>query len=464
MCPGYEKALKFHDEGPSLKRRYKLTSPKKPKETPQEQQSSPVAEPKRPPIFINENFSPLLVMHSIAAQQSQLFSYFLTSAYPALTQSGDSQPQTCWLHYVDKRMGNDPTLDWAVRSATCSYIGRTSNDPRILNSSRYMYSKALRYLARAVSDRSNAVSSETLSAIVLLGIYETFSSTQKDSWMRHIDGGRQLVQLRGPGAFQRGFDRAMFMSFRTFLVAEAFIKGVPCFLDDPEWRVLLMTIRSEETTPREMDDPATIHKMMSEHAVLVLIPLPGLHSEAISYASLSAAEQASTLPSLISRIMNACSTLNSELEQLQLNLVKLGQQPEEVPSRQGRSAVPFSYKFKEMFSATLLCGIWTALMIFNGLLAELDPSRSESCMAHNKTLSNEICKSVEWMAESTVFGSFHVVYALRMTYQVADRDRRLWVKDWLDQIDSSIGMSGAGSTSCPIKSALGASIARRIES
>lgn len=455
--------MKFHDEGPSLKRRYKLTSSKKTKDT-EDQQNSPVTERNRPPIFINENFSPLLVMHSIAAQQSQLFSYFLTSAYPALTQSNDFQPQTCWLHYVDKRMGNDPTLDWAVRSATCSYIGRTSNDPRIMNSSRYMYSKALRYLARSVSDKSNAVSSETLSAIVLLGIYETFSSTQKDSWMRHIDGGRQLVQLRGPSAFQRGFDRAMFMSFRTFLVAEAFIKGVPCFLDDPEWRVLLTTIRTQETTLQETDDPVIIYKRISERAVLELIPLPGLLNEAISYASLPAAEKASTLPSLISRIMKACTTLNSELEHLHHHLVNTGQQPDEIPSKQGRSVIPFSYRFKEMFSATLLCGIWTALIIFNALLSELEPSHSEACLAQNKTLSDEICKSVEWMAESTVFGSFHVVYALRMTYQIADRDKRMWVKDWLDQIDSSIGMSGAGSTSCPIKTALGTPATPRIES
>lgn len=316
-----------------------------------------------------------------------------------------------------------------------------------------MYSKALRYLSRAVSDRSNAVSSETLSAIVLLGIYETFSSTQKDSWMRHIDGGRQLVQLRGPSAFRRGFDRAMFMSFRTFLVAEAFIKGVPCFLDDPEWRVLLTTIRTQETE-QEIDDPVTVYKKISERAVLELIPLPGLYNEAISYASLPTAEQTSTLPSLLSRIMNACTTLNSLHEQLDHHLVKIGQQPQEIPSKHGRSAIPFSYRFNEMFSATLLCGIWTALMIFNALLAELDPSHSQASLAQNKTLSNEICKSVEWMAESTVFGSFHVVYALRIGYQIADRDRRLWIKDWLDQIDGSIGVSGAGSTCCPIKAAM----------
>lgn len=281
--------------------------------------------------------------------------------------------------------------------------------------------------------------------------------------MRHIDGGRQLVQLRGPSAFKRGFDRAMFMSFRTFLVAEAFIKGVPCFLDDPEWRVLLTTIRKEETSPQEPIDAVAVFKIISERAVLELIPLPGLLSEVISYSSLSPAEQTSKLPDLISRVMKACTTLNSELEVLEHHLREIGQQPREVPSKQGRSAVPYSYQFKEMFSATLLCGIWTALMIFNSLLAELDPSHYETSLAQNKTLSNEICKSVEWMSESTVFGSFHVVYALRITYQIADRERRLWVKDWLDQIDSSIGISGAGSICCPIKSSLRAPVSRCIE-
>jgi hypothetical protein len=48
--------------------------------------------------------------------------------------------------------------------------------------------------------------------------------TRKDSWIQHSSDIAYLLRIRGWQAHQDGFGRNLYFSYRSFLVAEAFIK------------------------------------------------------------------------------------------------------------------------------------------------------------------------------------------------------------------------------------------------
>ena len=58
----------------------------------------------------------------------------------------------------------------------------------MMQESRNYYGKALRLLNNDLQDVDKGMSSETLSATILLSFYEMFASDSDDSWIRHAGG------------------------------------------------------------------------------------------------------------------------------------------------------------------------------------------------------------------------------------------------------------------------------------
>lgn len=133
----------------------------------------------------------------------------------------------------------------AVRCLTVHHLGITRGNEEIVRHGRYAYGKALCYIQKAIYDPAEALASETLCATMILSIYEVefnplflvstrsdmmltspfqlFACTKVDSWMKHAEGVRKMMLLRGPESFQNDFDRAMLMAFKGMIVCTSFL-------------------------------------------------------------------------------------------------------------------------------------------------------------------------------------------------------------------------------------------------
>jgi len=95
----------------------------------------------------------------------------------------------------------DHHLHEAVLAAGCANLANVSGLSHLSGAARSHYGRALRTLATALSDPARACSDVTLSAIMMLQIYEVVSGsyTAVDP---HSDGLSELIRLRGLDKFQ----------------------------------------------------------------------------------------------------------------------------------------------------------------------------------------------------------------------------------------------------------------------
>lgn len=144
------------------------------------------------------------------------------------------------------RVKSGQAFDWALRSLGCLQLGRTHGDQRQVIASREMYGRAIQRVVRALNNPSMAAADSTLAAAILLGTYELANRTEQKSWMLHSRGISTLLRLRGAKAHTQGLARTLLVSFRGFLVFEAFTLGEHCLLEGPEWRAIIPDAMAEE--------------------------------------------------------------------------------------------------------------------------------------------------------------------------------------------------------------------------
>ncbi|KAJ5818458.1 transcriptional regulator family: Fungal Specific TF [Penicillium riverlandense] len=105
---------------------------------------------------------------------------------------------------------------------------------------RRMYGRGIKDLAFLLQTRT-ALADETLAAAILLGGYEVLDGSSDRSWIIHSRGIRQLFCARGPSAHKHGIGRTLLLCWRPYIVADAFIHAVPCFLGELEWTCTSMS-------------------------------------------------------------------------------------------------------------------------------------------------------------------------------------------------------------------------------
>ncbi|KAL3469564.1 hypothetical protein BJX99DRAFT_69182 [Aspergillus californicus] len=240
-CPGYEKRWKFLIETTVPSKKARRTIPQKPLDqgrdpaTPEDQ-------------TIDECVAPNLVVQAFDIQGKETFCSFLTASFPAQFASCGGRVDVNWIQYARQPILDAPqALTWAFRSLATLHIGRTYHDSEKITSSRHMYSRALSYLSDLIGHPRYVRGSETLATAILLNIYEMQDGVSPLSWLGHARGLATLLQLRGPEFHRNGFGTTLLKSCRSLLVAEAFVRGGQCFLDQPEWQEFLTDVVEAES-------------------------------------------------------------------------------------------------------------------------------------------------------------------------------------------------------------------------
>ncbi|KAK9238663.1 hypothetical protein V1525DRAFT_400668 [Lipomyces kononenkoae] len=105
--------------------------------------------------------------------------------------------------------------------------------------------------------RGNMMSYEddSITAGLLLTIYEVFNCTTETSWKNMLAGACELMRVRGPHAYRTGFNFVLFQSLRGFLAFLSMAVLRNSFLNSPEWKTVpWLDIPSGKTIQHELVD------------------------------------------------------------------------------------------------------------------------------------------------------------------------------------------------------------------
>ncbi|EED23339.1 cysteine-binding protein FliY, putative [Talaromyces stipitatus ATCC 10500] len=338
-CPGYNRGLKFQDEGPNLQRRHRRLSDrkssnndveKKPSSDSNSSNSSSKADPRAmmPEVVaedalllmqthvssIDESLSPSLMQKLFMTQQPRLFMDFTCAAFPTLYFHNRFRSQIAFPEYIMENFHSRAYQDSAVCCLSAVYLASLTKDSRLLRSSRYMYGEALRRINRII-DTDEALSDNVLSTVMMLMIYELYARTTPDAWVKHARGVKEMMVKRGVKKHMSGFGRSCYYAFRGFLVAHALHEGIPCFLDDEEWQNFAAQVQQEDAKkPGEW----SVFVHISEMIFMELVKCPRY---VYDVRQLSPTTPRNVIMNLVARIRATCANLRSLSDELQASIM-----------------------------------------------------------------------------------------------------------------------------------------------
>lgn len=322
-----------------------------------------------------------------------------------------------WLSHLPPLTGTNPLLDSSVRAVTLVHIGRLNNSEPFIMESRPYYGQALRLLNKALQDKKQGMSNETLCSVILLSFYEMFASDNNETWIRHAGGVSALMRARGPERHRNGFDREIFLAYRYTLVIEAFQEDVPCFLAEPAWQKLAEDIHSDvrkagiSTTRIEIFD-------LAEDFYRAMVVLPELAAQA---RGLWQAKQNGTPPpysraQVLDKMTQARSHFKTTFGLFEKALKKAGHSPTININAQD-PLIGIEYDFINTFVSATYTGYWTVLIVLNLCLQGLQVNDKEMVQLYrseNKECALNICRTTAFMLTSSFLGPFFLIFGLRV--------------------------------------------------
>ncbi|KAF7160434.1 hypothetical protein CNMCM6106_007914 [Aspergillus hiratsukae] len=455
MCPGYAKARKFMDEGPVIKKRYgktaKLVNEDEIQEIRRDESLAHTTD------SIDEQIFPSLVTKSMTRQQPAVFRDFVLTAFPRFFGLNKYRVHVPWAVYVADVLGTNPALDAAVFCVTSVFMGRSNQDVALQKSSREMYSKALVSLGGMIRHDKIMRSRESVSTSILLSLFEAYSQTSEDSWAQHAAGAALLMSMRGPQSHLTGFDRCLYLSFRSFLAASAFIEGKPCFFEKPEWQSLIYEIRKQDMADPRADGTISAIIDVTDRLFMEVVKIPGLMYRVNRYLNASPPTSPSESEQLISRLYHLKEKIHGLASELRLVATMRGHR-----NTRGKISLigPIPSTLPQAFSNGVLRGTKNCFKILDLLLHNLMVSRHESSSPYAiagtpagpvlSSSSSSPVSALESMASESFFNEgriipFRIVSRFRdfddaVSLPPSESPKMSPVDKWLDQVASSMGM------------------------
>ncbi|KAH0841799.1 hypothetical protein AYO21_03219 [Fonsecaea monophora] len=382
----------------------------------------------------NPIYSPNLV-------QEQLLNTFSSSlgGHGPLLLPRQMRSHQNWLAQLPALFGTK-LLDTAVRAVSLVHLSRTQRTDVFVQESRQYYGKALRLLNQSLTDDTKGMSTETLSATILLSFYEMFASDSNQSWVRHAGGAGTLMRIRGPDRHLAGLDRDVYLAYRHTIVIDAFMRGEACFLAEPQWIEMAKKIHEDLRATGIPDERMGIFDLAEEfYMEHIFIPKTLRDSRNLGEArrKLPPDQYAAHLETLLARTRLHRANLKSINLRLRAALKKQGL---ETLSMETMDPVfPKQYIFVNVFVASTHVGYWTIMVILNLILKDIEkdvaPEKHDLYLMENREIAREMCRTAPFMLTSSFLGPFFIIFALRLCLMVFEPGlERDWVVQKLIQI------------------------------
>ncbi|KKK14562.1 hypothetical protein P175DRAFT_0530832 [Aspergillus ochraceoroseus IBT 24754] len=421
QCPGYAKPAKFVDERPSLEQRY--TTPT---------QSSSTAS-------IDEQVLPSLMSKSMARQQPIVFSDFIYAAFPRFFGLNKYRANVPWIDFVAENLGKNAAFDKSVFCMTSAFMGGAHHDNQLQRSSREMYGKALASFQRLTRNERSLKAIETLSACMLLCMFETYSQTSPNSWVQHAAGASLLMSLRGPDAHRSGFGRCLYLSFRSFVVAHSFLLMTPCIFEKPGWQALIDQVRAEDMVDPRVNSTLAAIIDLSDKIFLQIVRIPRLMKEASQFLSSPSQWHARDVNSLKARVFDCRDLICFLTAQLQLAVAV---QEYQTPEHKEQLIRPVPLNFPRSFADSLFQGTNIGSKILGLLLTSLSSHQYQSTFGSDSRLGLQNIGGHGRIPRGLPFRIISRVCASNDTDGSGSHStgRSGPIERWLDQVASSMGL------------------------
>ncbi|KAL3439535.1 hypothetical protein BDV09DRAFT_201709 [Aspergillus tetrazonus] len=201
--------------------------------------SKPTLAPRLP---ADNTLAPNLATQALDLQCRALLEYLFKALTPHTLSTYKPRVELTLIDYIQQYPDPLPAqLLWATR-CLATFHSSVDSTPQpgtsALLNSRHMYQHAIRHLLISLNCPRSARSDETLTAAMLLCVYEMIDRTHPEAWITHSRGITNLLRIRGPKAHRSGIGQTLLLCFRPILVAQALTRAEPCLLGEPAWRKL----------------------------------------------------------------------------------------------------------------------------------------------------------------------------------------------------------------------------------
>ncbi|KAL3478290.1 hypothetical protein BJX99DRAFT_256615 [Aspergillus californicus] len=414
-CPGYHKALKFYnhttDQGDFTDAR-EFDKTRNPRKYPDASSYSALAIARARPTM-DEHVVPNLVGKAVDRQLRQVWGYVVMTTFPLTFRTFAPRIEPNWVDFIrHHQAAQTAPIEKGMRCLSTWYLGVMNKDKRTIESSRAIYGDGLRCLAGLLSNPRTRGSDITLATAIMLSVFEMLDTVTPHSWLVHSRGIGQLFQLRGAHMHSTGFPRTMFITIRSFFLADAFVRQEPSFLEEPEWRT---ASRDSTAYERRVGTGSWIGEIVEQ--IFSEISLgPGFLSRTTAFITTGFVEGVSR-DDLISSIQHSRDTLLTLHRQLTLKGL-------EVEASKGKKKASM-IDDDQIIAERCLQGLCSGLALLDQLLVLLAADRKRQPGIPGNTWGQVAVPS------AIVEGPF------------SGDDRPL---DWLDQISMSMGTLAISNT------------------
>lgn len=252
----------------------------------------------------------------IRQQQRLAFTVFINNAFPISHVFNNFRETNypSFADYITSMFEQSVCLDISAYCVCLVFRNRIGVEASLLNKGRNAYIYALQALQQALRTEHTSNKADMIGASILLFIYEMrVPSEDHGGWASHCDGVAALMKEMGAQSFTRGFARSCYIFFRGFLIAYAFHKEQPCFLEEDQWQQLAEKVRAEDSQKPGL---SRMFADVTERIVMELVKCPRYVHDAQLHQSTQNSQQALVLYSRILCTKNNLGFLVTQLKDL----------------------------------------------------------------------------------------------------------------------------------------------------
>ncbi|CEL11339.1 hypothetical protein ASPCAL14442 [Aspergillus calidoustus] len=412
QCPGYRRALKFYNRTTGKDDFTDARDYSKKQGTQENTDAARALALISRPSF-DDTLCPSLAGKALDHQTKEVFEYVVHATFPLTFATFAPRLEPNWIQFIKyHQAAQTKPIERALRCLTTWYLGAKYKDPVAIDASRYVYGGGIRCLAGLVANPKTRTSDITMATAVMLSVFEMLDPLTPHSWLIHSRGIGSLFQLRGARIHSSGFPRTMFITIRSFLLADAFIRQEPSFLEQHDWR----TANHEANVHDDRNGKGSWVSKLVEQAFNEISLGPGLLSHTSALIKHGEADLSSH--ELTSRIQHSRDILRN----LQRQFASVSGEDLKLKEVDSSCAVP-GLRSEDVYATATVClqGICAGLALYDQLLVLLEAHKNRSGQGRSFELpwGGEIPKTSQFIE-----GPF------------SGDDRPM---NWLDQISMSMG-------------------------
>ncbi|KAF2753173.1 hypothetical protein EJ05DRAFT_505362 [Pseudovirgaria hyperparasitica] len=342
---------------------------------------------------------------------------------------------------------NRSLLKKCFNALATTYFGAKHRQEKLVSHGLQRYGSALRDLNEALGDNEKRSRYDVLESVLVLTIFEFFSSHKEDGWISHSCGLERLMEVRGAESFAKMPELVVLECSRPAMVMAALAIRKPSMFARPEWKTVPW-----KSYPERRD---IVHDLI-EHLADVTLLYTMKDSLNETFFQIHGLERFNTL---IQQTLTVLAQFKAwkcrwdelhpdcffEIEDSTPSPTVLNIYGDPVPAWRTLTRYTTLYHANclGMYNASLI----VVLKFYQELLV-LDPSRPHSVPDFQDQLFDTgiaICRSVDYHLEEDKIGagSFYLLFPLRMAWDAVGRehpDISLWLKSTLAKIQ--VGSAG----------------------